>query len=261
MTGAAGAGPRLSGSPWFPYAAEESDAKTRLFCLPYAGGGWAVFRDWQEQFGPEVHAVPVKLPGRAERLHEPAVARMDHLADLLAAELVPLLDRPYALFGISMGALLAFETAHRLVTRGLRAPHRLFVASCRAPREPFDTPPVHGLPDTALITVLDRLTATPPQLLANAELMRLVLPTFRADLACTETYVRPDRAPLPVPVTAVRGREDDTLTEAMVDGWRAETSAGFEQVELAGDHFLVHGDQRELTALVRRRLPRSGPGR
>ncbi|WP_328764969.1 MULTISPECIES: thioesterase II family protein [unclassified Streptomyces] len=259
MTGAAGAGPRLSGSPWFPYAAEESDAATRLFCLPYAGGGWALFRNWQEELGPDIHAVPVKLPGRAERLHEPAVARMHRLADLLAAELAPLLDRPYALFGISMGALLAFETAHRLVARGLRAPERLFAASYRAPREPFTTPPVHGLPDPALIKVLTRLTATPPQLLANAELMRLVLPAVRADFACTETYVRPDRAPLPVPLTAIRGRYDDTLTEAMADGWRAETSAGFEQVEVAGDHFLVHGDQRELIALVRERLARGGP--
>jgi surfactin synthase thioesterase subunit len=261
MTGAAGTGPRWSGSPWFPYAAEESDAATRLFCLPYAGGGWALFRDWQEQLGWDIHAVPVKLPGRAERLHEPAVARMDRLADRLAAEVTPLLDRPYALFGISMGALLAFETAHRLVERGLRAPERLFAAYCRAPHEPFDTPPVHGLPDAALIKVLTRLTATPPQLLANAVLMRLVLPTVRADFACTETYVRPDRAPLPVPVTAVRGRDDGTLTEAMVSGWRAETSVGFEELEVTGDHFLVHGDQRELTTLIRRRLPRGGPDR
>ncbi|WP_129840836.1 thioesterase domain-containing protein [Streptomyces sp. RFCAC02] len=256
MTGTTGAGRRLSGSPWFPYAAEESDAATRLFCLPYAGGGWTLYRDWQDELGPAIHAVPVKLPGRAERLHEPAVPRMDRLADLLAAEMAPLLDRPYALFGISMGALLAFETAHRLVARGLRAPDRLFAASYRAPREPFTTPPVHGLPDPALIEVLTRLTATPPQLLASAELMRLVLPTVRADFACTETYVRPDRPPLPVPVTAVRGRYDDTLTGALVDGWRAETSAGFEQVDVPGDHFLLHGDRRELTALVRERLTR-----
>jgi surfactin synthase thioesterase subunit len=250
-------------SPWFPYAAAAAESRLRLFCLPYAGGNSALFGHWQDALDPGsgIQVVPVKLPGRLERLAEPAVDRMDRLADLLAAQLAPLLDRPYALFGVSMGALLAFETAHRLLAADRPAPARLFPASYRAPRERFETPSVHRLPDPELLQVLGRLAAVPPELLAYEELMRMMLPTVRADFACTETYRYRERGPLPVPVTAVRGLGDPTLTSGLMAGWAEETSAGFELVEVDGDHFLVNGgvpgeQQGPLLKLIRDRLPR-----
>jgi natural product biosynthesis luciferase-like monooxygenase protein len=240
--------------PAFGRDQQAGAAPRYLFCLPYAGGNASLFRDWPDALAGRASVVPLRLPGRLDRLAEPAVPDLGTLVDGIAGELAAALDRPYALFGVSMGALVAFELGRRL-TRDGAAPERLFVASYRAPRLPQHRPLLHALPPGDLVGVLRRIGAAPPGLLDSPELMRAMLPTIRADFAVTETYRYSPGPALPAPITVLRGRDDGAATEAQVAGWRDESSRPVEFVVLGGGHFFLAEDAGPLLSVLRDRLP------
>src|SRR5439155_1489615 len=116
---------------WLPYRKARPDARIRLFCFAYAGGTASMFRGWQERLPSHVEVCAVQLPGRESRIHEPPMTRMNQLVDSLVPVIAPLLDRPFALFGYSLGAAIAFETA-RGIKRELGAdPLGLFACARR----------------------------------------------------------------------------------------------------------------------------------
>ena len=153
----------------------------QLFCLPYAGGGAAVYRLWPDDFPSDIEVCRVQLPGREDRLDEPLLTDAVHGAGILAAALVPCLDAPYALFGHSMGAALAYETALVLERTYGRPPIGLLASARRAPHLPGRKPPVHRLPDRLFIEELRRLNGTPREVLDSTEMMGFMLPIVRAD--------------------------------------------------------------------------------
>jgi medium-chain acyl-[acyl-carrier-protein] hydrolase len=226
---------------WFPQLSvpsPASSARTRLFAVPYAGGSAGVFKRFERRLSGHVDVVAVQPPGRRERLGEPPLRSATEMAEHLGRAMLPLLDRPFALFGISMGALVAFETARWLRRLGRPARH-LFVASYPGPRWPPRRPPVHGAPDAVVLAVLGELGLTPPEVLADREMLDVVLPLVRADLAVTETYSYHADAPLDVPLTALYGRDDGMLPPAAVARWGWETTAAFRTVDLDCGHFLL----------------------
>jgi len=215
-----------------------------LYCLPYAGGSAALFRPWLNAPPAGLSIVAIQLPGRRERLHEPPTTSARAMAERLGQALLPRLDGPFALFGISMGALIAFELAHWLGRRAV-VPAHLFVASYPSPRRTLARQPVHGAPDEVVVKALRELGVTPPEILADKEMLELLLPTIRADLAVTETYAYADRGRLPVPITVFRGITDVHLPPDAADEWRWETSGGFAVATADSGHFLLpeHGEQ------------------
>lgn len=239
-------------SPWFSLS--DVDAPIRLFCLPYAGGNATAFRHWQQLLGPNVQVVPVRLPGRLERISEAPFSRLPALVDELSSAMLPLVDRPYALCGVSMGALVAFETAKRL-TEMSRPPRRLFVASYPAPS--VETPRFDPqVSDEAFVEVLKRIGAVPPDVLRETDLMRLVLPTIRADFEVTGNYVDDGGALSDVPITAIHGEGDHTVTAEHMARWAEKAGPDFELVQVPGGHFFVHGHDTVLFTLLRDRLAR-----
>lgn len=240
-------------SPWF--SAPTVDAPVRLFCLPYAGGNATAFRHWQQHLGPNVQVVPVRLPGRLGRMSDEPFTRLPALVDALASEMLPLLDRPYALLGVSMGALAAFETARRL-TELSRPPMRLFVASFPSPSVETFRVGAHELSDEAFTELLRRLGAVPPEVLQETELMRLLLPTIRVDFRITGNHVDDGGALAGVPVTAIHGADDRTVASEHMARWAERTGSDFELVQVRGGHFFVHGHDMTLFTLVRGRLAR-----
>lgn len=116
-----------------------------LLCLPPAGTGAGLFRNWA-RIAPNTMTVhSVALPGREKRYNEPPPLSIDALADQLAMKLEPYVGGRYAFFGYSMGALVGYEIARRFSGAGLRQPDVFFVLGCNAPdrtvyeREPFHT--------------------------------------------------------------------------------------------------------------------------
>jgi surfactin synthase thioesterase subunit len=228
-------------------------AHLALFCLPFAGGGAGVFREWPGLLPAGVEVCPVHLPGRETRFAEPAIDDVHALVEPLLEGLLPHLDGPFALFGHSMGGLIAFELADRLRWRGV-APAWFFASGVRAPHVPPRTEPRHGLPDDEFLASVRELNGTPPELLDNPEIMELMLPTLRRDFRLVETYRYRPRPPLESPIVAFGGRHDPDVTHADLEAWREQTTAQFELHVLPGDHFFINASRPELLRLISERL-------
>ena len=234
-----------------PLTAATPETRLRLCCFPYAGGGTSVFRDWSRFLAPDIQVCPVRLPGRESRWMEPAFAYLPALVEQLAADIHPFSGVPVAFFGHSMGALIAFELARELRRIGAPGPRLLLVSAARAPQRPDPLGPIHHLPAPAFASELRALAGTPAEVLRNPELMRLLLPTLRADFALCETYVHiPERA-LDCPIVAYRGRADTQVPAIDVAAWRCQTSRTFLVRVLPGAHFFLHTAREALLDAVR----------
>jgi medium-chain acyl-[acyl-carrier-protein] hydrolase len=240
--------------PWFPrrYAAER--AQLRLFCFPYAGGTSQIYRGWDQHLPPTVEVIPVELPGRASRLREPAFVRLLDLVHALTPAMAPIVDLPFALFGHSMGAIIAFELARDLRRVLGREPEVLCVSGRRAPQVPSDKPPTYDLPKDGFISEVKRIGGTPREVLEQAELMELVSPLLRADFQLIETYEYTAGAPLVCPITTYGGLADNEETGELLSMWRSQTTSGFALHMLPGDHFFLRTSQTRLLGLLSRQL-------
>jgi medium-chain acyl-[acyl-carrier-protein] hydrolase len=233
---------------WFPFGAP-ADAAMRLFCLPYAGGGASTYRAWLRPDA-ALAICPVLPPGREARIRERAHTRLeDYVADL-AQTIEPHLDRPYALFGHSLGALAAFELARVLMRRGHRSPTHLFASGAAAPKRPRLVPR-HDLPQSDLIAELKRLGGTPAQVFEQPELLELVLPPLRADFGISSNYHYVAGPPLSCPITAFVGTSDPFAALTDVERWAEETTGRFRLHEISGDHFFLHAADAHLREIVR----------
>jgi medium-chain acyl-[acyl-carrier-protein] hydrolase len=231
-------------NPWIRCFNPNPSAPLRLFCFPYAGSSAAVFRTWGL---PGVEVYGVQLPGRGDRFSEPPLTHMTPLIDTLSPQLLPYLDRPYAFFGHSMGALISFELARHF------SPQHLFVSGRRSPQ--LDNPQrFHTLPDDEFLSELRTLNGTPPQVLENAEWMALFLPILRADFAVCETYQYQAAAQLRCPIAAFGGINDSTEPPQLLEGWRSQTQGDFALHLLPGDHFFLQIQQPEILALIAHHL-------
>ena len=227
----------------------------RLFCLPYSGGSAMFYARWRRLLPAWIDVRPVEWPGRGARMDEPLATDPRALASQLATELHPQLDGPYALFGHSLGALIAFELAHSLLDRGAPAPTILFASGTEAPAVRDGSKWRLPLSDDALLEELRNLQGTPDEALANAELMRSALPVLRADFLMCGAYAYRPRHPLPCPVHVFGGIDDET-SRASLEAWRQETSAEFTLDVLPGHHFFIHTQQAELLDLIGSALAR-----
>lgn len=216
-------------------------ARVRLFCLPYAGGGVSAYRAWRAQLPAEIDLCPIQLPGRERRFRERPCTSLASLVSTLAGALRPHLDRPYAIFGHSLGALLAFELARALRRAGAPAPLRLFVSALKAPHDlSARARDRHRLDDDQLLTDIRRFGGTPAPLLDDPEVMKLVLPIVRADFTMLETHRHYDEAPLEIAMAAFAGTHDPEASPAAMEAWRAHTAGPFRLSVLPGDHFFLH---------------------
>ncbi|MEZ4322030.1 MAG: thioesterase domain-containing protein [Myxococcota bacterium] len=205
----------------------------RLFCLPNAGGGTVDFRRWSL---PDTDVLPACLPGRETRLHERPYRSMPPLVEDLADALPT--DRPYAMYGHSMGSWLAFELVRELRRRGHRLPTHLWVGARHAPHLPTSTPPLGRLPQAAFLEGMQaRYGAIPDVLLGDPELLKTFLPALRGDVVLLDDYRYAEEAPLDVPITVFRGADDPTVSEAEARAWEAHTTGPFALHTVPGGHF------------------------
>ena len=218
--------------------------RLQLVCFSYAGGSASAYRTWADDLPADVDMCAVQLPGRDNRLAERPFTRLRDLVEALADALEPNLRAPFTFFGHSMGALVAFELMREFRRRGGPQPLQLFVSACRAPQLPDPDPPIHLLPEPALLEELRRLDGTPGEVFENPELRSLVLPTLRADFSVCETYVHEPDEPLAISISAFGGAADNEVSQEQLEGWRTQTSASFGLRIFAGNHFYFLGPAR-----------------
>jgi surfactin synthase thioesterase subunit len=231
-----------------------TDAPERLFCFTHAGGGPAFFRPWCKVFAPEIDVRPIQLPGREARLDESPYRNMRDLLDPLCAALEPYLDRPYALFGHSMGALVAYEVARRFTDGSGPAPSCLVVSGRRGPRIPSNRRIIFGLADDEFLAEVVRLGGMPQEILEQPDLVELLLPVLRADYELSETYQPLPGGRLTCAVAAYMGSADPEVEHSGLRGWRQETTGEFTLRVFPGDHFYLKGERPDVLRAIRHDL-------
>jgi surfactin synthase thioesterase subunit len=226
-----------------------------LLCLPYSGASAMVYSRWRRKLPQWLKLQPVELPGRGARYGEPLHTDMRRLALQLAQEQKTTLKAPYALFGHSLGALLACEMAHAFRSLGCPEPVALFASGTAAPtmRADYDRGFAEPRSDAELIEQLRTLNGTSEEVLANEELMSLTLPVLRADFLLCGRFEPQPRPLLNCPVHVLGGKTDRATIEQLI-GWSKETHGSFSVDMLAGGHFFIHEHEAKVLRLIKDQL-------
>lgn len=209
----------LEATRWLKTRRALAAPRARLLCLPYAGGGAVVYHHWSAALPQDVEVRAAQLPGRQERLQEPAQVSLLAVVQNLVAALRALPPAPLVIYGHSYGSILAFELARALRGTAL-APRALVVAARGGPQMAGRAEPVHRLPEPAFKDALHVLYGIPRHILAEEDLMELALPSLRGDFEAVETYQYVPGEPLDVPITVLWGTEDRLVTETGIRAWQ-----------------------------------------
>lgn len=235
---------------WFLTPEVRASAPFRLFCLPYAGGSAAVYREWGRILPGEVEMHAVQLPGRGWRLGEKPSSDLVGLADEVAGAIAARADRPFALFGHSMGSWLAFLVAGRLERLG-QMPRVLFASGRQGPSVGCTEPPMSHYSDPAFVEQVQvRYGGIPAAILEHPDVLELLLPALRADVEALERYVHRPGTPLRCPVVAMGGTHDRLVSQDQLASWALETSGPFRVETFPGGHFYFQEDPTTLLRCV-----------
>ncbi|MEJ2857986.1 MULTISPECIES: thioesterase II family protein [unclassified Saccharothrix] len=225
--------------------------KIGLVCLPFAGAGASFFHPWAAHAGDRLKVLPLQLPGRERRIDAEPYRDAHIAADELLPELVAQLDglTDVVLFGHSLGAVLAYELAHRVARRPDLTLRHLFVSGSP---EPHTQRPQRatGLDDDAFLARVSQFAGFTHEALQDPEMRELILPTLRADVEMHENYRPSTHDRLPAPITSLRGSEDTLVTAAEAERWSEVTGAGFEYVEVPGGHMYLTESAPQLLKLI-----------
>jgi len=218
-----------------------------LFCLPYAGGSaMRIYGRWHRTLPDFVEVVPVEPAGRGARIAEKPLTSVDAITRDLIDTVARRIDRPYAIFGHSLGALVGFELARRLEYQHGRPATHLFVSGHAAPQLPLPPDNDYLLPDKEFKERLRDLAGTPEEVLAHEELLDLVVPILRADFEAADTYRFRPGPRLGCPLTVYGGQDDPEAQPDTLPRWDAHTSAKTEVRVLPGNHFFLHHEEKTL---------------
>lgn len=234
-------------SPWLPFGTGE-DADMRLLCLPHAGAGAAAYRAWGRGMPSHIAVCPVQPPGRERRQSERPLASVEPIVERLTPEVLDGVKPPFAFFGHSAGAVVAFELARELRRRGGPEPVHLFLAGRPAAHLPVPQTGIGDLPPEEFAAALRRLGGTPEEVLADLDVLRLMQPLMAADFSVNEGYRYRAEPALDVPITVFAATGDPGADPERMEPWRLHTTREFMLHTLDGDHFAVFSHVREVQA-------------
>ncbi|GAA3675268.1 alpha/beta fold hydrolase [Nonomuraea antimicrobica] len=225
---------------------------TYLVCLPFAGAGASFFREWQPCAPDGLTVLPVQLPGREERFTEPSCTDAARAAEEACSQVLTRIDGDaprVALFGHSLGAVLAYELAHHLLSGAGITPVRLFVSGSPGPYDGRESK-ASGLDDEQFLARIREFSGYTHPALQLPEMRALLLPMLRADVEMHETYKPASDKPVPIPITALRGRDDELVDLAQLEQWAQVTTADFATAQFDGGHMYLADDPAGLLRLI-----------
>ncbi|MCP4370685.1 MAG: thioesterase [Deltaproteobacteria bacterium] len=219
--------------------------QTQLIFFPFAGASFY-------SFNPLINSIPedrinvrvLELPGRGKRIKEPLISDVETMAQDFFVLIKDTLSIPFAFFGHSLGAVLAYEVILKLIDSGADLPCRLFVSGRGGPRVPPRNPRIANLPKNEFFEELKIFDGTPAQMFEEKDLMDFLEPMLRADFAAAGSYAPEQIRRIPLPVTAFNG-EGDTVSREDALAWQDVTDIPLTLKEFHGNHFFIfdHGEK------------------
>lgn len=230
-------------SPWIISGQKtQISSSGRLIIFPFSGGTAEYYSDWK--VSDEVATVPLQLPGRSFRKHEPPIENIHTLLEELFPLILSIQDLPFVFYGHSLGALICLNLSKLLTSKGHPTPNALFFSGIHSPKISLNHPKLSELGDLSLIEELKKIGGTPDELINNTELMKCFLPTIRGDIKLGESYRYVDNCPLNCPITVFNGKEDHLIDPPTTVDWVHETRKKCTLDFLNGGHFF-HTEQKQ----------------
>jgi surfactin synthase thioesterase subunit len=218
---------------------QRPNADVKLICFPYAGGSVATYSTWVKNLPDNVELSIVQMPGRGPRMFETAHANMKDVMCELLAIMPDFLNKPYILFGHSLGSRIAFELMAELQTLKLPLPLHFIASGSRGPHDKSNKKDIYHLPEPEFIAELKKLNGTPKAVLENQELMDLFLPLLRADFELADTYCFEGDSVFNCPISVLGGEEDIDISFAQLESWQNFFVQKAKVHMLPGDHFFI----------------------
>ncbi len=245
---------------WVTCPFPQPEATLRIFCFPFAGGGASIYRGWGKLFGSKVEVCPIQLPGRENRFSEPAFKEARALAQALASQLQLYSDKPFVMYGHSMGALVAFELTRVLQANGMTMPEALILGAHRAAHLPRTRETLYNLDDKAFIDRLQRFGGFPEEVLASADLLQFLMPTLKADFTLCDTYVYTEQEPLNCPIHIFAGAADPEAPPSVMEAWCQHSNTDTQMHIFQAGHFFIRSDLERVVDTLKTILPLSQTG-
>lgn len=239
-----------SPTSWFLRPQNTDVPKLRLFCFPYAGGNAHLFNQWAKFLPSGIEVCSVSMPGRGSRINETPLREISEAVERLTEKIVELDDKPFAFFGHSLGATIAFEITRKLAKSKQKTPIYLFVSGRSAPQTIEKVEKTYHLSDTEFIESVRTLGGTPQELIDNRELMELIVPGLKADFQMVQNYQFNFDSPISCPISAFGGLSDNFVSRENLNAWSELTSAKFSAKFLEGDHFFINRQAQNITKIV-----------
>lgn len=226
--------------------------KIKIFCFPYAGGSAVIFNNWKPFFDSRIEFVPVELAGRGKRINESLYPNVSDAIDDVFEIIKPVIGSiPYALYGHSMGGMISYELAQRIVQKNLPPPVHLFISGRGAPhiiRE--DDKKYHLMSEEIFRKEIIELGGTPPEFFEHPELIEVFLPMLRNDFRLAETELNNGEInPLNCNITAFFGEDEDLTSEQCLE-WEKHTKKTFKPYYFKGGHFFIHNEIKQIVGLM-----------
>lgn len=240
-------------SPWITNVSK-NNVKYRLFCFPFAGAGSNIYRSWINELSPDIDVCPIQLPGRENRMTEPALDNVHDVVRFIAPEIAQYTDVPYAFFGHCIGALISYELALKMKKLGLNSPDHLYISAFRAPDQKNPNRELHQLNDDDLKLEIKGYGGFSDEVLANDDIMRSIIPMLRADFALHEKYRYTGKEDVDCPVTLFYGDQDHIVRKEHMESWEKVSSHNVDLHSISGGHFFIIQKREEVLDIIRNQV-------
>lgn len=225
-----------------------------LFCLPYAGGSKNVYFPWKKCLDSSIRLVPIELKGRGSRFNEDFYESLDEAVnDIFDIIKDNLMYEDYAIFGHSMGSLLAYELYYKITKENYKAPKHIFFSGHQAP-EIISNSKIHSLPDEVFISEIMKMGGTPKEVLENKPLLDLFLPVLRNDFKIIENYQYIEKSKKIQCGISVLNGNDDIIPANGLLSWKNHSINDFELINFNGGHFFIKDDFNNVLNYVNKTL-------
>jgi medium-chain acyl-[acyl-carrier-protein] hydrolase len=213
-----------------------------------------VFRTWPKKLPPTIEVCPIEIPGRGKQMKLPPYTKMQPLVEEIAKNLIPFLDKPFAIFGHSMGGLVSFELARLLRSDYNLTPLHLFISARNAPQVTPTRRKIYNLPDDEFWQEICSFNGTPDEVINNPDIIELFLPIIRADFTVLDTYIYQSQPAFDFPISVFGGLQDPAFADYELEAWQEHTNAGFSLHKFDGGHFFIRDYEKELLETISRYL-------